>query len=541
MINNPNYYCCNKTFFELHFSFFSIGLFKKLLISISFILVFFAEAQILEEEFKLLSPNPKVGGKFGRKVACDNEQAIIFSGEESTTDFARGTIHIYKVTQKNQWSHVKSLDSLPNETKDFWYLFSPTQSINIKDDFLFYGDGNVKIYKKDATGNYNFYNEFRGEFGAGPTGPIIIKSDIVWYTFYNTFPNNHHSVFHQKLLSSTAPDNFNFGVISSGTSTSTPIEDNYYFGKSLLIENNMIFIGCPPNPDKIDKAGLVYIYDVSNINLGFDNVYGMPSQKLHASDSGSAKDFGTALAIKENLLIVGAPNASAMVGNSLIDSTGALYIFKRNENTGRWEELQKINASDPEKGAKFGEKIQVIENYVIVSSHLKDQDIKADVGQVYIYEIQTDRTLIEKQILVASDAAEGSEFGSEILATSDRVFVAAESHLSSGAVYSFKLSEINTGIFSNKNLTQTLKSNISLVALNRSSLMLQMGINPSDIQIKIYQLNGKEILKINVSSLNYGKDKILPIPTLANGTYIYTLKNENLKQILKQGHLCIKN
>lgn len=130
------------------------------------------------------------------------------------------------------------------------------------------------------------------------------------------------------------------------------IEDNRFppadFGKSIALGEGVLAVGAPSvtgGPD-FSAPGSVYVYRSQPGEWALE-------ARLAASDQEDgfqyAQAFGSALALQENLLFVGAPQADdPEVG----DNTGAVYIFQYME--GNWKETGILKSPQPEAEAQFG-------------------------------------------------------------------------------------------------------------------------------------------------------------------------------------------
>jgi hypothetical protein len=97
-------------------------------------------------------------------------------------------------------------------------------------------------------------------------------------------------------------------------------------------------------------------------------------QKLVASDRAANDYFGLSVSISGNYAIIGAmcEDEDAIGGNTLT-SAGSAYIFERN-GYGNWNEVQKIVPSDRAAGDGFGNSVGISANYTIIGAEGEDED-----------------------------------------------------------------------------------------------------------------------------------------------------------------------
>ena len=138
------------------------------------------------------------------------------------------------------------------------------------------------------------------------------------------------------------------------------------------------------------------------------------------------------IAISGNTLVVG---AALDVTNGVIG--GAAYVYVRDGHT--WSLQQKLFASDRANFDQFGIAVDVVGDTIVVGAH-GDNDEGFQTGAVYVFR-RNGTTWTEEQKLKASDAAPDSAFGSSVALSERTIAIGAPSESSgalfSGAVYVF--------------------------------------------------------------------------------------------------------
>ncbi len=112
--------------------------------------------------------------------------------------------------------------------------------------------------------------------------------------------------------------------------------------------------------------------------------------KAVASDRESGDQFGWSVSISSNYAMVGARFEEGVAEGNTFDA-GSAYIFER-DGSGKWNEAQKIVASDRGAGDWFGNSVAISENYAIVGAFLESEDAAGgntlpNAGSAYIFEI----------------------------------------------------------------------------------------------------------------------------------------------------------
>ena len=171
------------------------------------------------------------------------------------------------------------------------------------------------------------------------------------------------------------------------------------YGTSVAISKNYAVIGAKSenNPliKKNKKSGAVYVY--KRTGKLWSN-----QKKLTASDSSHGDSFGSSVAISENYLLIGAENAN--------NSKGTTYLFRNINDV--WTEVFKFEADDPWPQDNFGNAIAIAQDYIVIGSHNKNVS-DSNQGAGYFYYLnrntsptQREQNLTETQTQVAYDSTE---------------------------------------------------------------------------------------------------------------------------------------
>ncbi|RMB58004.1 T9SS C-terminal target domain-containing protein [Dokdonia sinensis] len=214
------------------------------------------------------------------------------------------------------------------------------------------------------------------------------------------------------------------------------------FGTSIAIYNETVAVGAS---DQNERRGAVYIYE--------KNGDWTETQKLIASDAMPVDGFGTKIAFFDDMIAISAPSHEFdSNGQNPIQAAGAIYIFEK-DNSGQWNETQKIVTSDRALGDLLGSDIALNEDYLIVGASDEDDDENGQneipsAGSVYIFEKNANSLWEEKQKVVPSERAQVDLFGGSISLENSTLIVGARQNDSnengeatipnSGSVYIFK-------------------------------------------------------------------------------------------------------
>ena len=132
--------------------------------------------------------------------------------------------------------------------------------------------------------------------------------------------------------------------------------DYHFFGTSLAIKDNFLFIGSTSDDDNGNQAGAVLVY--RNNNNGWEE-----QGKLYSSKRGNKQRFGQSMAVDGNFLVVGAPYDKNT-------ATGDAYVFRFNGSA--WAYHSVITAPDLKNADRYGTSVAIDGNTILVGSPKED-------------------------------------------------------------------------------------------------------------------------------------------------------------------------
>ncbi len=182
------------------------------------------------------------------------------------------------------------------------------------------------------------------------------------------------------------------------------IEDND-FGSATAIYDNILVIGAPRQAMNDSQTGAVYVYERLP---GTDGTWSQTAT-LAASDGLSGDRFGDSVAIWDQTIIIGSKSSN----NSRDVFSGATYIFDRN-TTGDWIQTAKLTPDDGADGDKFGAAVAIHGDIAVIGASRDSTEITQDTGSAYIFERTSSdgqTTWTQTAKLTANDGASGDRFG----------------------------------------------------------------------------------------------------------------------------------
>jgi hypothetical protein len=204
-----------------------------------------------------------------------------------------------------------------------------------------------------------------------------------------------------------------------------------FYGWSVDVSADAAAVGAWGDDDAGGGSGAAYVYR-------YDGASGQwaEEQKLTASDAEGGKNFGWAVAVDGNVIVVGAGFDD---DNGF--GAGAAYVFRYDGTTGQWVEEQKLTASDGTATDRFGHAVDV-EGDVAVIGAAQDDDVAMYAGSAYVFRYDPGTgTWAEEQKLTASDGVFADNLGAAVSISGDVVLLGAESDdlgVDAGSAYVFR-------------------------------------------------------------------------------------------------------
>ena len=194
-----------------------------------------------------------------------------------------------------------------------------------------------------------------------------------------------------------------------------------FFGYEVSVSGDTVVVGAfqDDTPAGAD-AGSAYVFVRSGMTWS-------EQQKLLSPDAVASEFFGYSVSVSGDTVVVGAPSDGALAG--------AAYVFVRAGTI--WTEQQKLLASDGMVTDRFGSSVSVSGDTVVVGAALHDTSGGGNAGSAYVF-VRVGTTWSEQQKLLASDGAQGDQFGSSVSISGNTVVVsAAGDNVGTGSAYVF--------------------------------------------------------------------------------------------------------
>ncbi len=368
------------------------------------------------QQQKLEAADAAEGDRFGESVAISGETVVVGArDDDGTAGIEQGSAYVF-VRSGGVWSQQQKLEATDAAAGDSFggsvSISGETVVVGARADsgaagnqgsaYVFVRSGGVwsqqqKLEASDAAENDQFGTSvaISGETvvvgasqddgvagGAQGSAYVFVRSAGVWSQ-------------QQKLEASDAAANDEFGF-------------------SVAISGEAIVVGArfdsgATGPDQ----GSAYVFVRSG------GVWSQ-QQKLLAADAEGDDEFGFSVAISGEAIVVGARFDSGAVGST----QGSAYVFVR--SGGIWNQQQKLEATDPVGGDRFGFSVAISGETIVVG--VRDDSGAAGGGQgsAYVF-VRSGGVWSQQQKLEASDAAANDQLGNSVAISGETIVVGAPS------------------------------------------------------------------------------------------------------------------
>lgn len=203
------------------------------------------------------------------------------------------------------------------------------------------------------------------------------------------------------------------------------------FGASVAVDNDVIVVGAPYDDATRSSSGAVYVFQRTPFAIApWSN-----AAKLKASNAGADDNFGLALAMSGDTIVVGAPaedsSATGVGGNGQNDkyaSAGAAYVYVHDSVAGTWPQQAYLKASNTDANDLFGTAVSISGDRIVIGAPGEDgpTDTDTNAGAAYVFVRAAPGTWTQEGIpLHATNLDAGDDFGRSVSIAGDRIAVGA--------------------------------------------------------------------------------------------------------------------
>ena len=227
-----------------------------------------------------------------------------------------------------------------------------------------------------------------------------------------------------KASDSGEDDQFGYSVAVAGDTVvvGAPFEDSGATG-----------VNGSEGDNSVTDSGAVYVF-TRNGTTWTQQAY------LKASNTGADDRFGFSVAIDGDTVVVGAiweDSAATGIDDDEGSNSGAAYVFTRSGTT--WTQQTYLKASNASSNDEFGFAVAVADDTVVVGAHYESSG-GTDSGAAYVF-TRSGTIWSQQAYLKASNTGANDEFGCAVAISADTVVVGAlledSGGTDSGAAYVF--------------------------------------------------------------------------------------------------------
>ncbi|MDX1571263.1 MAG: hypothetical protein R3200_12335 [Xanthomonadales bacterium] len=203
------------------------------------------------------------------------------------------------------------------------------------------------------------------------------------------------------------------------------------FGGAVATDGNLFVVGLPNADVGSADSGRVVVYRLEGAKLIEDQVIDVPSTH-------TATNFGGALALEGNRLVIGAPGTVPSKAKGPIAPLQAA-IFER-LNDGTWTIKDSLTPTNGNDGDEFGASVALVGSRVVVGAP-GDAD-GMDSGAAYVFEIDEGGNMVASRKLKPDNGNSGARFGASVAAKGCRMAVGAPGGKPAGALNAPGLAQV---------------------------------------------------------------------------------------------------
>lgn len=200
------------------------------------------------------------------------------------------------------------------------------------------------------------------------------------------------------------------------------------FGYSVASYGDKIVVGSRLDDDTKGNSGSVYVFDATDLTA-------QPT-KLNAFDAGYGDQFGQAIAVSSNKIVVGAYKDDTFAGSA--------YVFDINDLSAQPTKLMPPDTADDQL---FANAVAISEDKIVIGAYGDDESnpssTTADSGAAYVYDAN-DLTA-QPTKLVPSDVALNDSFGKSVAIFDDKIVIGSygdDDPTNSGSIYIYDANDL---------------------------------------------------------------------------------------------------
>ena len=214
------------------------------------------------------------------------------------------------------------------------------------------------------------------------------------------------------------------------------------FGYGVAVDGSTLVVGASRADDGARDSGAVYLIRYTEGN-DFPKIKLTETKLIENAEAQTADRFGNSVDISGDFLLIGAYLDDFNVVDIRNSGSAFVARFSYDEAT-EWtiDEQAKLTASEPLSSDEFGYAVAISGDVVVVGAH-RDDEAGSDSGSVYVFRFDGSAWPQEAKLKLSADDARGYErFGCSVAIDGDTIVVGAiygfDGDLKTGSVYVFE-------------------------------------------------------------------------------------------------------
>ncbi len=318
------------------------------------------------QEARLVSPETRPAIRFGTHIALDGETVVIGDPGYSEPLSGAGAAYIFERTENGIWRLVKTLlPPTPQIANSYGQVAIKGDTVLVGAtgaDGPLERQGAVYLYARHHGGDEAWGyittltapdGAFEDRFGAGLG---VQGSRVIIGAPGHDAAGPNAGAAYLFTRDPLRPDPRPFTTKLTTLETTRDV----FFGTSLAMQNDLIVVGAANADGKSLKSGAAYLFARRDSKTdAWQQI-----ARLTAPDGVRDDRFGAALAMEEDLIVAGAPGA-----DGLGVDTGALYVFARQAETPTtWKQIAKLTAPSGSDNDAFARALALRDGLLLVGA-----------------------------------------------------------------------------------------------------------------------------------------------------------------------------
>ncbi|TLM73683.1 MAG: hypothetical protein FDZ70_07535, partial [Actinobacteria bacterium] len=345
---------------------------------------------------KVLSASGAAGDVFGWSVAIDGDTAVVSSHLDDDNGTDSGSAYVF-VRDGAGWTQQAKLLASDGVQDDYFGA-----SVAIDGDTIAVGaqcDDDIAL---NAGSAYIFTR-------SGTTWTEQAKVTVAGGLMHDRFGSSISLSGDTLLVGAEVADDkgtdsgASYVFTRSGTTwsqqaklSSVDTTGGDSLGKGVCVEGDTAIVGAPYDDDRGSNSGSAYVFTRSGTTWS-------QQSKITAGDGAASDYFGWRVGLSSGTAVVGAWGDNNAAGTD----AGAAYAFTSNGTT--WTQEAKLTASDGAASDNFGSAVGVSGDAIVVGAHV-DDDLGDGSGAAYVF-TRSGTAWAQTRKLLAPDGAAGDDLG----------------------------------------------------------------------------------------------------------------------------------